>query len=229
MGEIKGVCNSFSSLANDLTAESKKKKYCFKYQPRDNDSFSRPPSFNHPTKYAEKCKAKIIHSIAPLNYHSSSSPSLSPCSILCVRESTPGKAEEMWDISTSRNLQSKGEDDNAMTGKTWVAHRCGEGSKCSSWQFKRPSPTPGFPTSSAIVRFFTFLNLAAAGKKSTETERKQATCTLDNPIVRNQQLPGDKPRVEDTHRVSILHMQICAHHYFDYFTGHLQLYQADSH
>lgn len=62
----------------------------------------------------------------------------------------------------------------AITGTTWLAHRCGDGNQCSSWQFKWRSPTPGFPHSSAIGRSFLFLiSLLLERKALRQRESKQ--------------------------------------------------------
>lgn len=160
------------------------------------------------------------------------SPRLSACSVLHVRESTTGRTEDTGDtVATSRNLQSHGKRDSwiVITGKTWLAHVSGEGNKCSRWQFKRHSLDPWLPHLLCYCEVLLFFNLSAAWKKSTEAKRKQATFTLDKPIVRSQQLPGDKPHSWGHPPGLNSAYAICAHNYFDCFTGHRRLYQANSH
>lgn len=193
MGTIKGVCDSFSSLDKDLPAESK--KYCFKYQPRDNNSFFQPPSSHHPTRYAEKCKTNVIPSITPRYYHSSSITFSSPCWVPAPSSTLEKvlqeeqKRRETW--SRPQGIFNLMVRDCwiAISGTPWLAHRSGEGNKCSSWQFKRHCPTPGFPTSSAIVRFFIFLKPLCCWKEKHWGREKASTLHTWQPYCQEPAVP----------------------------------------
>jgi hypothetical protein len=78
-----------------------------------------------------------------------------------------------------------------------------------------------------------FFNLSAAWKEGTEAKRKPATGTqrhLQKAYCQEPAIPWGISRVdEDAYWVPILHMQFMPIIIFDYFTGHIRLYQANIH